>query len=237
MTEPTSHLENFHGGRVLDVAAGRGGSIQFWIEHLPKYDEIVGIDIKPVDDATRTHFADKKVSFIQMDAARMDFRDESFDAIGISHSLHHLDDLSVVLVEMLRVLKPGGIFLVNEMYRDQQAETQLTHVYLHHWWGAVDTALGVSHFETFTRQAILDLVNSLHLERVVIQDLRDLEGDPKSAEQLGQLNAVIDQYNQRIEGLPNRAELQAQGEILRKRLNEIGVHGATTLLAIGRKPQ
>ena len=167
----------------------------------------------------------------------MDFPDESFDAVGISHSLHHLDHLNGVLAEMLRVLKPGGIFLVNEMYCDRQTETQLSHVYLHHWWGAVDTACGISHFATFTRHEIIDLVNGLHLEGLVVQDLCELDSDPKNAERLNQLNAVIDQYLQRAEGLTNQAELQAQGETLRKRLNEIGIHGATTLLAVGLKPQ
>ena len=46
------------------------------------------------------------------------------------------------------------------------------------------------------------------------------------------LNPVIDRYSQCAEEHP---ELQARGEVLRQRLEEVGFDGATSLLVIGRK--
>jgi ubiquinone/menaquinone biosynthesis C-methylase UbiE len=231
-TPPLSHIS---GGRVLDVASGRGGSIQFLIENLPAYDEIIGIDIVAADAATQSAFEGKKVRFLQMDAAHMDFADASFDAVFIANSLHHLADLPGVLAEMNRVLKPGGHFIIIEMVRDEQAETQLTHVHLHHWWAAVDTARGVCHHETFTRQQILDRVAGLGLQAPAIHELSDTSDDPKAPETIQYLDTVIDQYIQRSASLPNAVELTRRGEELRQRVHEIGFHSATSLLIVGHK--
>lgn len=231
----TPLLSHILGGRILDVASGRGGSIQFLIDNLPAYNEIIGIDITTVDAATQAAFEGKAVRFLQMDAAHTDFPDASFDAVFIANSLHHLADLPGALAEMNRVLKPGGHFIILEMYRDNQAETQLTHVHLHHWWAAVDAARGISHNETFTRQQILDLVAGLGLQPPIIHELSDTSDDPKSPEAVQHLDAVIDQYIQRAANLPNAAELTQRGEELRQRVHEIGLHGASALLVIGQK--
>ncbi|NIV31266.1 MAG: methyltransferase domain-containing protein, partial [Anaerolineae bacterium] len=50
----------------------------------------------------------ERTDFIQMDAARLGFADESFDTVSISASLHHLADASPVFAEMGRMLRPGG---------------------------------------------------------------------------------------------------------------------------------
>jgi hypothetical protein len=59
-----------------------------------------------------------------------------------------------------------------------------------------------------------------------------LEDDPKSDEIIQQLDPVIDRYIQRSEGYP---DLQATGEELRRRVREVGFHGATNLIGIGIK--
>jgi hypothetical protein len=41
---------------------------------------------------------------------------------------------------------------------------------------------------------------------------------------------------QRIKGLPGEAALHERGLELRRRVEEIGFHSATSLLAIGEKP-
>ena len=64
---------------------------------------------------------------------------------------------------MGRVCKPGGQFIISEMYRDGQTETQQTHVALHHWWAAVDTAEGILHHETYTRQELVEITEKIGL--------------------------------------------------------------------------
>ena len=58
----------------------------------------------------------------------MDYPDETFEVVAISNTLHHIEHYDKVLAEMLRVLKPGGFFILNEMYRDGQDAAQQVHV-------------------------------------------------------------------------------------------------------------
>ena len=229
-------LSKLSGGYVLDVATGGGGFVNFLMENLKDYLEITGIDCneKPLDAARKSH-SQANIHFLSMDAARMDFPDGRFDTVCISNSLHHMPDLPRVLAEMKRVCKPGGHIIIAEMYRDGQCETQLTHVLLHHWWAAVDTAEGIIHHETFTRQQVVDITHELSLQHLDYYDLKDLDLDPKEPELIQELDGIIDRYLQRTEGLDYGVELHQQGEALRQRVHDVGFHGATSLLVIGER--
>jgi hypothetical protein len=111
----------------------------------------------------------------------------------------------------------------------------MTHVLMHHWWGAIDTAKGVVHNETYTRQQMLEIVSRPELQELTTRDLSDLSDDPKDPETVKYLTNVVDQYLTRIEGLPGEAALRARGLELRQRVEEIGFHSATSLLVIGKK--
>src|SRR5512141_3036012 len=118
MNIPQQALGTLSGGRVLDVATGRGNFISTLIENLRDYIEVVGIDTNADTlEAARENFTQDNIRFAVLDAARLDFPDESFDTVCISNSLHHLADLPQVLAEMRRVLKSNGHFIVSEMYR------------------------------------------------------------------------------------------------------------------------
>lgn len=224
------------GGRVLDVATGQGGFVHALIELLPSYQEIVGIDSRAqCVEAAEAAFEQENVHFVQMDAAEMDFEDGSFDVACISNSLHHMDDLPRVLAEMQRVIKPGGHLVISEMYRDGQTEPQLTHVQMHHWWGVIDTALGVTHRETYTRQEIVDLVQGLGLSSLECYDYAELESDPLDPQMVERLEAATKMYMQRAENLPDQQALQQRGEELLQRLRQVGFQGATHLIVVGQK--
>lgn len=234
MTTPKDILGEIHGGRVLDVATGAGGFVHFLLEGLKDYSEIIGIDSSDRNKAAfESAFKDDaNIHFQMMDALQMDFPDDSFDLVCIANSLHHLDP-EPALRQMKRVLRPGGIMLIAEMYRNGQTETQMTHVYLHHWWGAVDTVNGVEHRETYQRGELVAMANRLELSEKRTFDLSDLSDDPKNPDILAELNPVFDRYIQRADGHP---DLQVRGEELRKRVQEIGFHNATTFVALGKKP-
>jgi ubiquinone/menaquinone biosynthesis C-methylase UbiE len=233
MPTPKEILGHISGGRVLDVATGSGGFIHFLLEGLKDYSEIIGVDNNERAEAgfIEAFKENPKIHFQRMDASQLDFDDASFDLVCISNSLHHLTPLPV-LREMKRVLRPSGILLASEMYRDNQTETQMTHVLLHHWWAAVDTVNGIVHRETYQRRELMDLVTSLGLENEAVYDLSELGENPKDPAILAELNPVFERYIQRAEEHP---DLQTRGEELRKRVAEIGFHSATTLMVIGRK--
>jgi SAM-dependent methyltransferase len=232
--DPKAVLGDISGGRVLDVATGAGSFVQFLLDGLRDHDEIVGIDAnperrEPFDAAVGDR---DDVRFLAMDAHHLDFVDGSFDTVCVSNSLHHFDDPAPVLAEMLRVVRPGGHVVVNEMYRDGQSATQETHVLLHHWWAAVGTQRGEVHRETYRRADIVAIVESLGLADLRLVDLADPDEDPHDPETTAELEAAIDRYVALAEGHP---ELQQRGEDLRGRLRDIGVRSATQLVAVGRR--
>ncbi|MBN1669313.1 MAG: class I SAM-dependent methyltransferase [Anaerolineales bacterium] len=231
-------LSQLNPRRILDVATGRGGFIHTLVAYLPGFEEITGIDLTAsAAQAFAQAFSDPRIRFQEMDATQLEFDDQHFDLVCLANSIHHFDRPERVLAEMLRVLRPGGTLLVLEMYRDRQSVTQLTHVELHHWWAEIDTGLGITHHETFTRQEVCAQLAKLPLANARHFDLSDLEPDSLDPETVQYLEKVIDLYQQRASELPEQARLQARGEELRQRVQQIGFHSATALLYLAEKPE
>jgi len=70
--------------------------------------EVIGVDINP----NFNEGVKKEVKLIEGDATALEFRDESFDLIYCYHVLEHIPDYEKALVEVKRVLKSGGCFLI-----------------------------------------------------------------------------------------------------------------------------
>jgi ubiquinone/menaquinone biosynthesis C-methylase UbiE len=228
-------LSRLAGGSVLDVATGSGCFINLMVENLRSYEEISGIDssLKAIEAAKKGHPLEN-IHFSHMDATRMGFCNQSFDTVCMANSMHHMSDLAGVLAEMKRVCKSGGNIILSEMFCDGQSETQLTHVYLHHWWAAVDRAEGITHYETFPRQQLAEIAGKMGMERIRLYELKDLEGDPLEADLLRELDGIIDRYIQRAQGLAKGTQLMQRGEELRQRAHRVGFHAATSVLIIGK---
>ena len=73
-----------------------------------------------------------RISFLQGDAARLDFPDETFDAVASNYVYHNIPgDRQSYLLETLRTLKKGGTFALHDIfsrskYGDMQAFVQGT---------------------------------------------------------------------------------------------------------------
>lgn len=231
-------LSHLPSGRVLDVATGNGGFVHCLLEGLSASTEIIGIDTTvQAASAFAAAFAVVRkehptVRYREMDATCLEFESESFDLVCVSNSLHHFEKPEGVLAEMKRVLRPGGWLLVSEMVRDGQTEPQQTHVELHHWWAAIDRAMGLVHNETYPRRALIALVDALDLEGLVVHDRSETDQDPRDPEVVAALEPVIDRYLVRAAGHP---ELLRQGEWLRQRLRDIGFQNAASVVVMGRK--
>jgi 2-polyprenyl-3-methyl-5-hydroxy-6-metoxy-1,4-benzoquinol methylase len=230
-------LSGISGGRILDVATGRGNFTKIMIDSFGGYDEITAID--SCDEAklreAQSKLENGNVVFMKMDAEKLKFDDNCFDTVAISNSLHHMRDLDKVLAEMMRVLKPGGLFLINEMIRDGQSEPQLTHVLLHHWWAEIDTQLGMCHKETYERNEILEIANSLGFKAKDVFLHVEAVPNPKDPEGIHYMNTVIDDYCEKAKALPDFNALELQGGLLRERLRDIGIASATQIIIIGIK--
>ena len=227
-------LGKISGGHVLDVATGRGRSILTLMANLNDFTEFTAIDtVDYTAESEDDILIHEKVNYVQMDGQSMDFEDNSFDTVYISHSLHHLTNVRLVLDEMFRVLKPAGNLIIDEMYRDHQTEKQLAVVYLHDWWADIDTSLGINHNHTFRRYEIISMIDQLDLSDTRYEEIINNEYKESELIQIGERG--IDQYYQRAQDLPNFNELKVRGEQLRHRLHNVGAQLATTYLIVGNK--
>lgn len=236
------------GGRVLDVCTGKGEFIKTLMKTLKEYDSFVGVDIAD-DDLTvaREKFRDQTVQFFEMDAEHLDFAEASFDMVCIANSLHHLADVTRVLTEMKRVLKPGGWFIVEEMYQDgEQSEAQCTEILEHHWTAKVDRLLGISHNETLRQNQIIQALEALQLSNLEVlyssryvkclfcPDRFDCE-DPKSESNVAFFVKGIDKTLQRLAPSERLPKIVADAERLKLLVQETGFAAASLVFAIGRK--
>lgn len=249
-------LGEISAGRVLDVGTGGGGFISALIKTLKAYDSFVGIDYCPSDESRKEmesaqkRFEGKPVQFLQMNAESVQFEDESFDTVCISHSLHHLANIDKVMTEMKRVLRNGGNFILREMYGDgEQTEAQKVDEREHAWETRIDSLLGITHNRTLTRQQIRDIAYGLKLSEIEIFDSthpvdclfcerkHECE-DPRNQATFHQSTKDVDNAIKRIENHPDleaRMRLMEEGERIKEAIAEFGASPASHLFVIGKK--
>ena len=110
-------VERSNPDKVLDIATGTGDlAINLAKTGASK---IVGLDLSEGMLAVgRKKIADQKLSekieMVQGDSENLPFEDNSFDAITVAFGVRNFENLKKGLEEILRVLKPGGVFVILE---------------------------------------------------------------------------------------------------------------------------
>jgi len=105
------------GDRVLDLGCGEGRHAI--TAYLDGRVEVVGLDLSLEDLGTaRSRFSEfehpeddgRSLNFTCASGLRLPFADASFDKVICAEVLEHIPDYQAVLLEIKRVLKPGGQF-------------------------------------------------------------------------------------------------------------------------------
>ncbi len=102
-------------GRVLDYGCGDGFLTELIFEGVDENKfNLTGVDLATsrINEAQDKQIYDELVVY---DGRRLPFADNSFDVVISNSVLEHIPDLDQALVEMRRVLKPGGVFLATVM--------------------------------------------------------------------------------------------------------------------------
>jgi SAM-dependent methyltransferase len=101
---------------VLDVGCGEGYGSRRLAENAR---EIVGVD---VDEATiagaAARYRVENLRFEVADAASLPFGDATFDLCVALECIEHVEDPRAMLDEVVRVLRPGGVFIASTPNRD-----------------------------------------------------------------------------------------------------------------------
>ena len=98
------------GMQILDIAAGTGSSARPLVD---KGAQVTALDFSEgmLAQGRKQH---KDIKFVQGDALKLPFNDDTFDVTTISFGLRNTSDTSLALKEALRVTKSGGKIVIAE---------------------------------------------------------------------------------------------------------------------------
>ncbi|MFH1809381.1 MAG: class I SAM-dependent methyltransferase [Pseudomonadota bacterium] len=101
-------------GPALDVGTGKG---LLAMALARRAGHVVSVDIDSEEQALARLLAEeagleRRISFVQADAAHLPYPDGHFGCVAMMDVLHHLTDPGPVLGEMGRLVGPGGIVVI-----------------------------------------------------------------------------------------------------------------------------
>jgi len=110
------------GDRVLDVSGGTGDLSILSHRAVAPTGRVILYDINRAmilaGRQKRTHAAARRrIIYVQGDAERIAFGDNTFDAVLIGFAVRNITHMKQAFREMVRVLRPGGTFLCLEFSR------------------------------------------------------------------------------------------------------------------------
>jgi len=131
-------LPNRNDLSVLDLGSGTG----FFTELLAsRYQQVTGLDISK----KMLHFAkdnrNKSIRWLEADAYKIPLQDNSIDFVYSNLMIQWCDPLDLVLNEVMRVLKPGGLFVFSTLVDGTLFELKSA-------WAQVDNDQHVIDFKT-----------------------------------------------------------------------------------------
>jgi phosphatidylethanolamine/phosphatidyl-N-methylethanolamine N-methyltransferase len=96
-------------GNLLEIGVGNGAHLQLYKAH-----KVTGIDTSANMLAIAAKRKASNVELLQMNGESLDFADDYFDYVVLSHVIAVVDNPEKLLSEAFRVLKPDGrIFILN----------------------------------------------------------------------------------------------------------------------------
>lgn len=135
------------GTRVLDLGCGVGHLMLWLSRHTATRCDGLDLSLNSLRVARAAGVHGVSVG----DAARLPFRDSSFDRVVCNGSAHHLPDLPAALREIHRVLRPGGRLVLFEPMDSLLARTVRDTLFRH---SPYESPADQEHKGAFTRASV-----------------------------------------------------------------------------------
>lgn len=105
------------GQQILDAGCGTG-TLVFEVANTYPNAKVYGIDLLDNHLETASQYVANfpNVFFSKQDYLNLDFKDSCFDRIIFCESLVHARDKNKLLIEALRILKPGGKIIIADVF-------------------------------------------------------------------------------------------------------------------------
>ena len=127
------------GERILDIGCGTGGAVRALARLVGASGRVVGVDYSAtmINEAQkRSASSELPVEFQTADAHALPFDDNSFDGSFSLRAFEILEDARQALVEMVRVIRPGGRIFINgpdiDMWAIDATDRDLTRKIVHY---------------------------------------------------------------------------------------------------------
>lgn len=102
---------SFEGKTVLELGSNRGYLLNSFLER--EHFEAIGTEIDPqLLKIARDNYGDR-IMFVETTPATIPLPDASVDIIYTIDTVEHLSEIEKIFDECLRILRPGGIFLIH----------------------------------------------------------------------------------------------------------------------------
>lgn len=207
---------NVKGCDVLDIGSGLG-AITVLLAQTYGAKSVVGIDVEPqliehsIERAAQANLQ-QRVQFTLVEPGPLLFADNTFNLVFSKDSIIHIPDKPTFYKDVLRVLKPGGVFVGSDWLRDGSGEPSPL---AKQWLDVVGLKFQMKNLEQ-TRQAIeqagfkqvrMNDRNELYRDEIK-QELAILSGD-----KFDKLVRLIgsDAANHRLESSTLRQQVLEQG--------------------------
>jgi len=155
------------GANILEVGCGRGAGANLIFKNFkPSQLHILDLDLEMIRNAG-SHLSPGSKDAVNMyvgDAVDLPFKSGSLDAVFGFGFLHHVPDWRQGLSEIARVLKPAGVYYIEELYPSLYQNVITKRILLH---PEHDRFTG-NDFRMALDQAHLRLVDAFELKKMGI---------------------------------------------------------------------
>ena len=130
-------LKKYRHNNILDVATGTG-DFAILAHKILKPEAITAIDISEGmmavgEEKVRERGLQDVITFDRQDCANLTLNDNTFDAVISSFGVRNFEDIDKSFKEVLRVLRPGGVFMFVELTRPEKSPLkELYNTYTEH---------------------------------------------------------------------------------------------------------